>query len=130
MLRAAALTVAFGTAAVALPANAAGMHGGFAGGGGFHSSMGGGFHGGGAFHGGGVRGGVGHGAWFHGGGVHTGWNGGGWHNGHHGHFRGNVFIVDPGWYGYGDYYAPYADDNGYNAYCDPNSAYYDPDYCY
>jgi hypothetical protein len=61
--------------------------------------------------------------------MHTGWRGG-WHNGRHGHFRNGVFFVDPfPWYGYGGYYDPYTDDSAYNAYCDPDSQYYDPDYC-
>jgi hypothetical protein len=47
----------------------------------------------------------------------------------HGHFRGNVWIVDPGWYGSDGSYAPYADDSAYNPHGDPNSEYYDPDYC-
>src|SRR5437763_8982882 len=119
VLRAAALTVALGTAAFAPQAHAANVSG-FHGGGGLH---GGGFYGGG-LPGGGVRG-----SWFHGGGVHTGWHGGhGLHRAGHDHWRGNVRIVDPGWYGYDGYDAQYTDDS-YNPYCDPDSADYDPDYC-
>ena len=46
------------------------------------------------------------------------------HRVHHDRFRGHDFVVVPfGWYGP---YGPYP----YDAYCNPASAYYDPNWCW
>jgi hypothetical protein len=97
-----------------------GFHGGGFGGGGFH---GGGFHGSaGGFHAGGVHG---PGPGFRNGGINrtAGFRGQhlGWHR--YGYWQNGVWIgIWPGYYG--DSY-----DAAWNYYCNPESPYFDPDYC-